>query len=89
MATFDVLKEILPMYEKEEPKESISGFVVTGVKRWTKSPTLDRLYISNNQNKSIYYDISNDIWVTAGFDQNAVIAEVLKHEGKDTVASLL
>ncbi len=88
-ATMAVLKELLPLYEKEEPKASITGFVVTGVKRWTKSQTLDRLYISNNMNKSIYYDIANDIWVTADLPQNSVIAEVLKHEGKDTVVDLL
>ena len=89
VATCDVLRELLPLYEKEEPKASITGFVVKGVKRWTKSESLDRLYVSNNLNKSVYYDISNNIWVTDDLSEEDVIEKVLEFTGKASVNDLI
>lgn len=76
-ATFGVFQYILPMYEKEEPKADADGFVVTGVKRWTKSATLDRLYVQNTGNMSVYYDLPLKKWVVNGnIDDQIVIEKV-------------
>ena len=88
-ATIEVLKNILPLYEKEEPKASMSGFEITGVKRWTKSDTLDRLYVSNNQNRAVYYDIANKLWVTDNLPVEDIESLVLQHEGKNSLDELI
>lgn len=87
-ATFEVLRELLPMYEKEEPKASMAGFSVTSVQRWTKHG-FDRLYVSNTQNKSVYYDITNSLWVTDDLPLDDVVKAVLEHEGVSSINDIV
>lgn len=88
-ATFGVLMAILPLYDKEEPKTDVSSFKVTAVKRWTKSETLDRLYVSNNLNESVYYDIPNKEWVTGNLPLEDTVTLILAQRGVNSVEDLL
>lgn len=74
--TFGVMMYLLPMYEKKEAAEVVT---VTGIKRWTKSESLDRLYIQNRENQSIYYDIPKKQWsINCNADNGDVISQVFK-----------
>lgn len=61
-ATFGVFNYILPMYQVEEEKPMLSDFRITGISRWKKSETLDRIYVNNSMRASVYYDIVNEAW---------------------------
>ncbi len=65
-ATFKVFTHLLPMYDKEEPREETATLTVTGIKRWRRSDTLDRIYVNNSMNLSVYYDIPSKKWEIAG-----------------------
>lgn len=82
-ATLGVLKYLLPMYKEEEPKESTSDLRILGVRRWQKSETLDRLYVTNSKNMSIYYDIIQKKWAVMGNveDDQVVINAILAFAG--------
>ena len=58
-ATYDVLKYIVANYH-ETPAESLT---ITNVKHWKKSALLNRVYVSNSKNISIYYDVFYKDWV--------------------------
>lgn len=73
LATFDVFLNILPMYEKEEAKESAAGFVITRIQRWRKSATLDRIYVNNSANISVYLNVATGEWTA---EKNFDIAEL-------------
>ena len=73
-ATFEIFKWMLPMYNN---KEEIADIKVVDVKRWTKSHTLDRLYVKTPDNRAIYYDILNKEWNTT-IDHSLIENAVLK-----------
>lgn len=58
-ATLDVLKYIIANYH-ETPAESIT---ITDVKHWKKTETLNRVYVSNSERLSIYYDVFYKEWI--------------------------
>lgn len=69
-ATLEVLKWLLPMYDAEEEEDEVLH--ITKVQRWKKSATLDRIYINNKENASIYYDVVNSEWECSKYDNDFV-----------------
>lgn len=61
-ATLGVLVYLLPMYRLKEPDMDIAYFRVTEVSRWTKSVKLDRIYVKNNMEFDVYYDLFSKSW---------------------------
>ena len=81
-ATLAVLEYLLPMYSEEEPKQDVSDLKIYGIKRWTKSISLDRLYVSNNANMQIFYDIPKKMWQVMGnVDDTPVIQAIYSFAG--------
>ena len=79
-ATLGVLKYLLPMYKEKEPEVSVSDLTITDIRRWTKSHTLDRVYVSNNKNVSLYLDVYTKQWIAGGnIDLDTVVPMVLKY----------
>lgn len=64
--TFEVFKRLIPLYDKAEPRLDPDGFKVTGAKRWKKSETLDRIYVGNSMNLSVYLDVPAMKWNIGG-----------------------
>ncbi len=60
-ATLDVFLKLLPYY-KEDTTQSL---VVTGASRWNKHG-YDRIYITNTQKASIFYDVTSGQWNVYG-----------------------
>ena len=86
--TFGVMQYLLPMYEKKE--EVKTELTITGIKRWTKSETLDRLYVSNRENASIYYDIPKGTWnIMINADDETVKAKIFAFAEVPDEAALL
>lgn len=76
-ATFDVLNFILPEYEKPEAKGM--EVTITDIRQWKKSDTLNRLYVSNKENKSIYFDLYTKEWVIPpDVEEQSVIEQVYR-----------
>ncbi len=78
-ATFGVLMYLLPMYESAKVEDDTERLRINAVQRWTRSERLDRLYVNNNLNVSIYYDIPAKSWSIGGsLSEEAVIEMVHK-----------
>lgn len=89
-ATLGVLLYLLPMYREKEPETEVSGTTITGIRRWTKSHTLDRIYVSNSSNLSIYLDVYTKNWfVDANCDVEIVKAKVYAYAGVSSDKELL
>ena len=77
IATFEVFLYLLPMYEKAEPRDDMAQLRIMSIRRWTKSATLDRLYVGNTKNFSIYLDIPKGEWfIGANLETDDVVAAV-------------
>ena len=88
-ATLDVFNYLYPMYVNKEPDIEASDFKVTGVKRWCKYG-FERIYVSNNKNLSIYYDIKEASWYIGGnIDTDTVLALVYTFTNTDSVDELV
>lgn len=84
-ATLIVLDYLLPMYTEKEDDEDITGLSITGIRRWTKSSSLDRLYVSNNKNLQIYYDIPQKKWqIMCNTESEPVINAIYDFAGVKT-----
>ncbi len=89
-ATLDVLNFILPMYDKKEEVKDTSAFSITAVRRWKKSATLDRIYVSNNLGVSVYYDVAMEEWMIAGnYDEEKIVGAVLSYCEVSSAAELV
>ena len=84
-ATLEVFKWMLPMYDKPEVVATIN---ITRIQRWTKSHTLDRLYVNTSANDNIYYDVYKMEWCTT-LDHSAVENAVLHYTGMDSISDVL
>ena len=84
-ATLEIFKWMLPMYDREEKAADIR---ITSIKRWTKSHTLDRLYVKTASNDNIFYDIAGMMWCTT-LDHDAVKNAVFEYAGVESMAELL
>ena len=58
------------MYDAEEEEDEVLH--ITKVQRWKKSATLDRIYVNNKENASIYYDVVNSEWECSKYDNDFV-----------------
>ncbi len=78
-ATYGVYKYLIPMYDQaEEPAE----FLITGVKRWKFNDTLDRIYVNNKGNASVYYDVVSGVWhIGCNTPDEDVVSAVLSFTG--------
>ncbi len=89
-ATLGVLLYLLPMYDEKEPETDVNDITIMGIRRWTKSHTLDRLYVSNSKNLPMYYDIYTKNWyVGENCDLETVITKVLDFAGVSNDAELV
>lgn len=89
-ATLGVFKYLLPMYKEKEATPELTSFKITGVQRWKKSETLDRIYVNNTMRVSVYYDIVNKCWEIGGNLPDAeVISAVFSYKGVSSVEELL
>jgi DNA polymerase III alpha subunit (gram-positive type) len=88
--TLGVLEKLLPMYDVAEDVPSMASFKITGVSRWKKSETLDRIYVNNSMRASVYYDVVNGIWnIGSNLPDEAVISMVFKYKGVNSVDELI
>lgn len=75
-ATFTVFERLLPMYAEKESNPLI-GFTVTRIQRWSKSATLDRIYVNNNIGASVFYDVVGREWnMSSSLNYDEVIKAV-------------
>ena len=89
-ATLEVFKNLLPMYDEAEPVPDVSEFRVTAVTRWTKSETLDRVYVNNNLRASVYYDVVNKRWeIGNNLPDDVVIKAALDFKGISSIEEML
>ncbi len=89
-ATLEVFKYLLPMYAEPEDRAEIADIKIMGVRRWTKSHTLDRLYVQNSKNISLYYDVYTKSWnVGENCDINSLAEMVRSFAGVKTDAELV
>ena len=89
-ATFEVFKYILPLYDKAEPPTDTAAVKITGFKRWQKSDTLDRLYVGNTKNISMYLDIPKNEWnIAANVETADVVGNIYSFAGVASNAELL
>ena len=59
LATFGVFEFLLPKFDfKEEEKP----FVINAIRGWKMSDTLNRIYVNNSLNASVFYDVANGCW---------------------------
>ncbi len=72
-ATLSVLKWLIPMFTETKEKTDNTPITVSNIARWTRSETLDRLYITNSNNASIYYDLVGQCWTLDGIDKKNVL----------------
>lgn len=90
LATFAVFEYLLPMYAEPEPAENGDELKIIGLRRWTKSATLDRLYVGNKKNWPIYLDIPKDEWfIGANIDDVQVISAIYEFAGVTDNAQLV
>ena len=88
--TLDAFKKLLPMYDEPEKTEDFSKFQITRITRWTKSATLDRIYVSNSLNAAIYYDIPQRIWsVGCNLEDSDVANAVYAYAGVSSDETLV
>lgn len=89
-ATLKVLQYLLPMYAEAEPRDNVDNLKIFGIKRWTKSLSLDRLYVSNNANMQIFYDIPKRMWQILGnVEDEPVIRSIYRFAGVGSDLELL
>ncbi len=67
-ATMEVFNHLVKDYMESVPACD-SGLVVTGLRRWTKSESLDRIYVANSLNASIYYDVASSVWIAGEYEE--------------------
>lgn len=79
-ATADVMMRLIPMFDGE----TSTSLTVTSIKRWTRG-TMDRLYVNNEENLSIYYDTVNKYW---SIDDEEIVSAVLKFADVKSVEEL-
>ncbi len=72
-ATLAVLKWLIPMFTETKEKTDNTPITVSNIARWTRSETLDRIYITNSNNASIYYDLVGQCWTLDGVDKKKVL----------------
>lgn len=89
-ATLEVFKRLLPMYDEKEDVPDMTDFRVTNVARWTKSETLDRVYVNNNFHASVYYDVVNKRWeIGDNLPDDIVIKAVLDFKRISSIDEIL
>ena len=85
-ATYEVYKRLVPLYEEAESTPDASEFVVNRITRWTKSETLDRIYVNNSLNAAVFFDLANDIWVNnTNLDDEVVAKAAYAYAGVNDV----
>lgn len=68
----------------------MTDFRVTNVARWTKSETLDRVYVNNNFHASVYYDVVNKRWeIGDNLPDDIVIKAVLDFKRISSIDEIL
>lgn len=82
-ATYRVMKKLMNMYkEKEktdEPNLSINGFYITHIGQWKKSYQMNRIYVKNNIDAKIYYDLYKKMWyIGNNLPEEEILREVFK-----------
>ena len=66
-ATLGCLLKLMPMYKEED-----AALTVTGAQRWNKHG-YDRIYVTNTQKASIFYDVESGAWNILGdYDEKVV-----------------
>lgn len=89
-ATLGVLIYLMPMYKQKEPETNVTGTEILGIRRWTKSHTLDRIYVSNSSNLSIYLDVYTKNWfIDANCDVDMIKNKVYAFAGVSSDKELL
>lgn len=87
-ATFDVYRYLIPMYEEKEAEQD-DDFSILRIQRWQKH-ALDRIYVNNNLNLSIFLDVPTKNWSIQGnLDEKATVAKILAHAGVNTEDELI
>ena len=67
-ATVKVMQKLMNMYRepeplpKDEPELTLDGFYINYISHFKKSYTMDRIYVKNNLDAKIYYDIPKRMW---------------------------
>ncbi len=87
--TFRVFEKILPAYDEAEPELTSAGFRITGITRWKKSETLDRLYVNNTMNWAVYYDIPSSRWFFGRGHEDEIMKLVYSFAGVSDDESLV
>ncbi len=89
-ATLGVLAYLLPMYKEKEPETDVTTVEILGLRRWTKSHTLDRIYATTSNNMPLYLDVYTRTW-TAGenCDIDVVRAKVYAFAGVSSDQELI
>ncbi len=91
-ATYKVMRKLMPMYKEpeklasNEPELTMDGFYITYINHWKKSYKMNRIYVKNNLDAKIYYDITKRMWYIGNhLPEDEVLYEVFKKAGvKDT-----
>lgn len=91
-ATFRVMMKLMPMYKNPEPRKkdepllSMDGFYITKFSHFKKSYKMNRIYVFNNLDAKIYYDISKRMWyIGNGLPEDDVILMVYRKAGICTI----
>ena len=73
-ATLSVLKWLLTFYNtSDNHKESNKPITVLNLSRWTKTDTLDRIYIQNKENYKIFFDVKLGCFDLSGVQKKDVL----------------
>jgi len=85
-ATFKVMLKLMPMYKvpepSDEPELTMDGFFITYISHFKRSYTVNRIYVKNNLDAKIYYDIFKRMWYIGNrLPEDEVLSEVYKKAG--------
>ena len=85
-ATYKVMRKLMPMYKEPEPSDepelTMDGFFITYISHFKRSYTVNRIYVKNNLDAKIYYDIFKHMWYIGNrLPEDEVLSEVYKKAG--------
>ena len=91
-ATYRVMRKLMPMYKTPEPtnepdlRGQLDGFYISYISHFKKSYKLNRIYVKNNLDAKIYYDIPNHMWYIGNrLPEDVIIPIVYKKAGVSNI----